>query len=270
MNNEIQNKLKETQLEMLKVFIQICEKYKIKYFLIYGSCLGAVRHKGFIPWDDDIDVGLFRKEYEKFLEVAPKELPDNMFLQNIDSEPEYIANFAKLRNNDTTFIESSLAKLKINHGVYLDIFPIDGYIYDKKDSFKMKWYDLFILFNYDLKNLSFKKKLFRKICFLLKIDCKKYKYKREKLIKKYDCDRTNTVRSFCGAWGEKEIMPKWIFGNGTKAEFENLKVTIPEHYHDYLTILYGDYMVLPPVEKRVSHHYADVIDLDKSYTYYIN
>ena len=118
--------LKKIELEMFKYYLAICEKHDLKYFLIGGTLLGAVRHKGFIPWDDDIDIGMPRPDYEKFLLVAQKELPEHIFLQTHNTDIEYPNCFAKLRNSDTTFIETSCKKLKINHGIYIDIFPLDG------------------------------------------------------------------------------------------------------------------------------------------------
>ena len=125
MNKEEQEKLKQIELNLLVCFKEICEKHKLDYFLTGGTLLGAVRHKGFIPWDDDIDVGMPREDYETFLRVASSCLPDGIFLQTRKTDPEVPFNFAKLRDSRTTFIETSIKDLDINHGVYIDIFPID-------------------------------------------------------------------------------------------------------------------------------------------------
>ena len=135
MNEQTLQKLKDIEKDMLVIFIQICKKYDMRYFLAGGSCLGAVRHRGFIPWDDDIDVVMPREDYEKFLKVARNELPENIFLQTGKTDNDFPMNFAKLRNSDTTFIETSVKNFKINHGVFIDIFPLDGY----SDS---KWFKL--------------------------------------------------------------------------------------------------------------------------------
>ena len=137
MNDRNFEKLKKIEIELLLSFIEITKKYNLKYFLLGGTCLGAVRHNGFIPWDDDIDVGLPREDYEVFLKVAQAELPENVFLQNGNTDPEYTLNFAKLRNSDTTFMEQSFKNYKINHGVYIDVFPLDGY----KNSFVTAFWD---------------------------------------------------------------------------------------------------------------------------------
>ena len=126
------NDLQRAEFEILKIFVDICEKYDLKYYLVCGSALGAVKYSGFIPWDDDIDVALLRSDYDKFCELAPTVLPKNIFLQNFRTDPEFPHIFSKLRNSNTTFIEKGTAHLKINHGVYIDVFPLDGYPVDSK------------------------------------------------------------------------------------------------------------------------------------------
>ena len=121
------NDVQKKAFEMLRIFIDICEKWNIKYYLLCGSALGAVKYQGFIPWDDDIDVGLLRKDYRRFLEVAPKELPEWCFLQNYSTDPANPFASTKLRNSNTTFLQISVAHLPINHGIFIDVFPLDGY-----------------------------------------------------------------------------------------------------------------------------------------------
>ena len=263
--------LKNIQVDMLKCFIAVCQKHNLRYFLLGGSALGAVRHKGYIPWDDDIDVGLPRNDYEKFLEVAQKDLPENIFVQTTITDPEYPVNFAKLRNSDTTFVEKSVKNFNINHGVYIDIFPLDGY---KKSSFSELLYKIYTFrigceFYSDDKNSGFKNKFLKIVLPIVFPNYKKLKYKNEKYMKKRNYDESELIRNFCGAWGLKEVVPKSFFGNGAKAEFEGFEVIIPEQYDLYLTSLYGDYMKLPPVEKRVPHHYCEIVDLSSSYKNYI-
>ena len=118
-------RIQSREMELFRAFISVCEKLELPYFLNAGTMLGAVRHNGFIPWDDDIDVAMLRSDYEIFLSRAQELLPENMFLQTIDTDPEYLHNFAKIRHNETTFIESSVKSRHIHHGLYLDIFPLD-------------------------------------------------------------------------------------------------------------------------------------------------
>ena len=109
------------------MFVQICDRLQMEYFMLCGSALGAIKYGGFIPWDDDIDVGLYREDYERFCKEAPMLLPKKFFLQNYASDPDFPAIYSKLRDSSTTSIEKSVAKLPINHGISIDIFPLDGY-----------------------------------------------------------------------------------------------------------------------------------------------
>lgn len=146
--------LKSIELEMLKAFIKACDMLNVKYFLLGGTLLGAVRHKGFIPWDDDIDVGMLREDYEIFIAKGASYLPDNLFIQNVYSDENYTMCFSKIRNNNTTFIESTVSHLKMNHGVFIDIFPLDYYPDEAKKQreldFKKKIYDIRIAHTYNI------------------------------------------------------------------------------------------------------------------------
>ena len=119
--------LRQKELELLKIFIEVCDKLQLNYFAVEGTLLGAVRHQGFIPWDDDIDVGMMRQDFEVFVQQAGKLLPEGFFLQTHQTDPEYAQHFAKLRNSDTVFLETTYKNLNINHGIYIDIFPFDVY-----------------------------------------------------------------------------------------------------------------------------------------------
>ena len=112
---------------MLQEFIDVCTVLNLKYYALGGTLLGVVRHRGFIPWDDDIDVGMPRADYEIFIAKAQMLLADGYFLQTFKTDKEFPANFAKIRNNNTTFIETSIGHLHVNHGVFIDVFPLDYY-----------------------------------------------------------------------------------------------------------------------------------------------
>ncbi len=267
-------KIKDLQklgLDLFKAVIEVCEKLQLKYYLLGGTLLGAVRHKGFIPWDDDIDVGMPRKDYEIFIQKAQGLLPEHYFVQNCYTEGKFSMAFCKIRNSNTTFIETSVKDFKINHGIFIDIFPLDYYPQDrkkKKQFYKKKlWWDRIIrkkfTWKYTIK-AKIKNMLLRLLTF--PIAPNKAAKKLDKLFK--EVSSSDMIANYCGAWGEKEIVPKDWYGEGVQLEFEGLKVNAPAQYDKWLTQVYGDYMQLPPEEKRVSHHYTEVIDLEKSYSCY--
>lgn len=280
MNEEIRN-LQKKQLKMLKIFIKICEENKLRYFLAGGSALGAVRHKGFIPWDDDIDVSMPRPDYNKFMEIAQDKLPKHLFLQNQYTEKDYNLTFAKIRDSKTTFIEKRSADLNINKGVFIDIFPIDGIGNDlesasktfyqfrkirekfrfklgmhKKDGLrnKVRFVYYTVLTTFD----SFAKGLKTANDYAIAIDefCNRINYKDSSYVIIYE-----------GGAEEREIMKKTVYGTGSKIKFEKTTVSVPKKVDTYLKALYNNYMELPPVEKRVAGHYQ-ILDLEKSYKEY--
>lgn len=282
MGNDIMNKLKEKELELLKYFIDICDKYDLMYYMVEGSCIGAVRHKGFIPWDDDIDVGMPRDDYEKFLKIAQKDLPKHIFVQSHKTDKNYPMNFAKLRNSNTTFIEKSIQDLDINHGIYMDIFPLDGFT--KNKFFKYIFIIKKLLLSYRISYLYYRnpnakkkytikffiKRIIKLISRIIYPRIETAINKRDKLFKKYSIGNSELIANHNSPWEQREIVAKDFFGDGVLGEFEGLCVRLPQDYHSYLSSVYGDYMKLPPEEKRYGHHYYTIIDVDKSYKEYIN
>ena len=112
--------LRLKELDLLRAFVGCCEEMGLRYFVVQGTLLGAVRHGGFIPWDDDIDVGLFREDFDRFVHDGQKHLPSSFFVQTCISDPEFPQGFAKVRDSNTTFVETTSRTLKINHGIYID------------------------------------------------------------------------------------------------------------------------------------------------------
>lgn len=266
------DKLKNKQLEILKVFIECCEKLKLKYFLAFGTLIGAVRHGGFIPWDDDIDLYMPRENYDFFVKNYSKYMPENYFMQTMDTDPLYALNFGKLRDSNTTLIEKHVLNIDINHGVFIDIFPLDGYIkgHNKVLDLRVKENPLFeepdknIISNtLNSINKKLAYKLGESIPNKLKSDISRKAIPKDN--PKYsDCEY---VASLADGFS---IIPlkKSLFGEGVKIKFENLYANAPECYHEYLTILYGDYMKLPPKEQREPHHNFHFVDTDKSFREY--
>lgn len=265
------NDLQKTEFELLRQFSAACEKLNIKYFLLCGSALGAVKYQGFIPWDDDIDVGMFRKDYERFLQAAPKLLPKDVFLQSYKTDNNYFNIFAKLRNSNTAYIEKTYSKIDINHGVYIDIFPLDGYPLKKSEQNSLERKKLF--YNQRLSSLfdnpSLLKKILKMPLRFITLNPQKTAEKYEKLISSYDAD-TSPIICNHGNWqGKLEYAPAEQYGNGKVAEFEGLAVRVPEKFDEYLTQKYGDWRAELPKDEQVGHHFYEVCDLDRPYTDYV-
>ena len=258
---------------MLREFVRICDELNLRYYVLGGTMLGAVRHKGFIPWDDDIDVGMPRADYEAFLEKAAGFLPANIFLQNYRTDGGYCLNITKLRNVDTTFIEKESRNQEIRHGVFIDIFPLDYYPETKLEelNYRIKRKALAarigMAFLWDKKPNPIKEMLKKPLCWIWP-DVKDAVIEREKLFCSFP--ESGMIANFCGAWGDKEIVPAEWYGEGCDLGFEGLTIKAPKEYHKWLTQVYGNYMQLPPIEKQVSHHHTTIIDLDRPYTDYVN
>ncbi len=262
------------EFNILKHTISICEELNIRYFLVCGSALGAVKYGGFIPWDDDLDIGIFREDYERFLAQAPSRLPPHLFLQTYKSDSGYTNIFAKIRNSETTYIEKTVQHLKMNHGVYIDVFPLDGYPDDagsqQRIERRKRLYRKLVSCNY-IAERSFVGNVINKAMRVIGI------HKRTRhILSKYDsmvsAYPTADSEIICnhGNWqGRLEYAPKEQYGEGVFMEFEGLSVRVPEKFDEYLTQKYGDWRADLPIEEQVGHHYYSVMDLEKPYTEYI-
>lgn len=261
--------LQQCELVILLEVDRVCKENNIKYFLSSGTLLGAVRHKGFIPWDDDVDIMMSLVEYRKFIKIAPKALNKNYFLQCCDTDLWY-QPFSKVRMNSTTAIEKSYEGIHFNQGVWIDIFPLVGVKNDPKwidkrnkavDGRNLLLQDCFFekTDNLSLK-LKFIKSLPLRLRRLIVKAMDRYIYKD---LNKYE---------YCGMiWGFK-IAAKFkscIFEESTDVEFEGHMLPAPKRWDEYLSETYGDYMTPPPEDKRDSGHCIAVLDLNKSYTEYI-
>lgn len=260
--------LKTILLNMLDNFILICKEYNLKYTLLGGSVLGAVRHRGIIPWDDDIDIGMPRNDYEKLLTIADKVFFKKYKLVSIHNDKDYIYPFAKLFDNETTLIEYQ--DFFYLGGIYIDIFPLDGIPQnadervDKIEKLRYKARHL-TLAKYSLKH---KKKHYLR-CLLYKVIYKNYNNilkKCDNLSRKYPYNKQYNIANYFGAWGKKEISDYSWFNPLKEYTFEGRIVWGPNNYDAYLTKMYGDYMTPPPIEKRKSHHSHYFIDLSRRYT----
>ena len=258
--------LRKVQLEQLKIAKEIrrvCEENNIKYFLDSGTLLGAIRHKGFIPWDDDLDIGMFRADYERFIEIAPKALKDNYLLQVWGGNNHYPLSFAKVRNVNTIYIENKAQKLQENQGIYVDVFPYDRYGDDmKKQGFPLMLVRRMILAKEKMEpwrdndKINIKRYLiYLPIRFLAMFASKKTLIDfYEKTAQMYNNDEQRDYfpqgTTPYGRW----VIEKKGLSDMTLGDFEGEKFSIPANYDIYLKNAYGDYMTLPPIDKRENKH----------------
>lgn len=251
-------KMKQMQVEMLSAVHDICVQNGLRYYMIGGTMLGAIRHKGFIPWDDDIDIALPRKDYEAFIKLAQKALPQQMSILEDRITENYQYKFAKVINNRTRLHEHSV-KEEFVIGVYIDVFPLDG-LPDNPGEQKRHVSRILHhikMLNRCVSNMETKRVFYKKILVAIIQKCCSYQKQLEKiknLLLQYDFDHATIGGNLVGMWGEKEIMPISYFGEPKLYEFEGHQFFGVEHPDVYLTKLYGDYMQLPPKEKQVSHH----------------
>ena len=258
-------KIWDVQVEILDKIVEICNRHELRYYLIYGTLLGAVRHKGFIPWDDDLDIIMPRKDYEVFIEAALEELPSEYFLQNDNTEDGYWLNFSKVRKNNTLFIEASEKIMgdNIHKGIFVDIFPLD--CTKKPDGFVQHVEAVLIKAISETRYLkkgiltesSMKYNKVDKILKLFSHRILSKWYVRLTKHKEEQCE--NYVDWFTNRSYTDSIYPKSWFGDGIKMKFMDKEYIVPEEYDLLLTKEYGDYMTLPKEEDRVMHRTTEVI-----------
>lgn len=252
-------------LQILIVFDNICRKNKINYSLCAGTLLGAVRHKGFIPWDDDVDVMMTRDNYNKFILACEDNLPDGFFLQTFRTDKLYLNGFAKLLNLEIEAYITETEKMNIKHALDIDIFPVDRcpekYIYNMFDIVllsicsALKYSQLKQRANFKIKVITrFISKIIVGITGTYRINCFEEKVKT----KYYMRDCRGSFVSFDTKppykWRQKDIYPFSLFDDYDEVEFEGHKFMSIKEKNQYLTITYGDYMQMPPLEQRVPMH----------------
>ena len=267
------NELQSSEFDILKVFVGICEKHGLDYYLVCGSALGAVKYGGFIPWDDDVDVALPRKDYDRFVEIAKNELPDNFFLQNYKSDKYFPPIYSKLRNKATAFIEKGSETLDIVHGVYIDVFPLDGHpgggIAGAIFELKKKIYVAGIAadFRHDSR---LKEILYIPLKLAVRVLPRGYFAARyEKLVRKYPPESSELWCNYGNSKLKVEYAPREQYGAGADARFEEITVRVPSDSDAYLTQKYGDWRADLPEDQKVGHHFYAVCDLDRPYTDYV-
>jgi len=253
------NEIKQIELKLLKEFDYFCRSNNLSYFLFYGTLLGAIRHKGFIPWDDDVDVAMPREDYETFLKLAA----DNTYFSIIHSKmnKKYGELYAKIYDN-TTVIQNKRDLFDFcDIGIYIDVFPIDN-IGDTLPNAKKNLSKTSILRKILIAknwNHFFKSKthsaIYEPVRFVFFVLSRFFSKRKliERIEKKKITKKSEYVACVCGE-GEKEIFPREIFENMELVTFEGNEFFAMRDYDQYLKQTYGEYMKMPPVSERNPHH----------------
>lgn len=266
MKNTNIGRLHEVDIAILKEFTALCNRHGLIYYMLGGTMLGAIRHKGFIPWDDDIDLGMPRAHYEKFLKVAPQELSENLRIVNYKTDPNYHYYITRIQDIDTKVVETRYEKSCEYTHVSIDIFPLDG---TPNNFFRRKVYSYTLMAHRAMMSLHYKdgidpdrkrgtcEKLILRLLTYLPTDkifnAYEQKEKCDKLLKKYPMDKSFYTGNMMGAYRTRELIPTAWYGTDSFYCFEGMKLRGIKEYDKYLRHLYGDYMQIPPENSRKIH-----------------
>jgi lipopolysaccharide cholinephosphotransferase len=259
-----QKEIQDVALDILKKVAAICEENDFRYLLMYGTLIGAIRHKGFIPWDDDLDIMMPRPDYDRFLEYMKTHEIPNLKILNPDTSDKYPYMITRVSDDRYEMIADN--EIDYGAGVFIDIYPFDGLGTDKKKSIKFGLKgDRISSFCYQASRKSFQKETTTsKIKYMMKLPVyhvskafgyKFFQKKLEKLVGKHPYDKSEYVG--CVVWlsgGIKDIFKRSWFDDYIMAPYEDSEFRIPKKYDRILRHIYGDYMQLPPESDRVGHH----------------
>lgn len=266
MDKELLRKMQIVKLDSLHEIERICEKHGLRFFLDYGTLLGAIRHEGYIPWDDDIDLCMPVKDYNKFLEIAPSELDGRFFLQTAKTDPPYDLPFIKIRMNGTTDLYIPWKKSTIHQGLSLDIFTVFPLANNKllrKIQYKAAMIYKMTYSNYEYKT----SKAFRALQKFILIAPKFWRFISYQLFAKYSEEKathfSHLIEEPKGYTSKEGLFPL------TKLKFEDKTYPVPNDYHAFMESMYHDYMTPPPEEDRTGHE-GFIVDLERSYEYYLD
>ncbi|MBR5804567.1 MAG: LicD family protein [Clostridia bacterium] len=270
MDRELLRKVQMAQLEIALEVKRVCELLKIDYFLDAGTLLGAVRHKGFIPWDDDMDLGMLREDFDRFLAEAPAVLGERYYLQTMFNDPNYGCAFAKVRKKNTKLVEAVAENSGAQDGIFIDLFPYDvlpdGEAERKDQGRRHRRLRrmLFAKCGYRIGNSfdgSAPVKLLKQFSYGLLTVAMKF-YDRDRLVRTYDevCREYNGTgseylyaQSGCRVYGGWAV-PRSCFDTWTHLPFEGTLFQCPGDSDGYLRAIYHDYMKLPPESERENRH----------------
>lgn len=272
MEQDVLRKVQLTQLEIAKEIRRVCQENNIAYFMVDGTFLGAVRHQGFIPWDDDMDFGMLRKDYEEFCRIAPEKLKPEYFLQTWYSDPGYALPFAKVRKRGTLFLEAKSRRLQEN-GFFVDIFPLDYAPADSDAQQAMKR-KLLQLYRVKLMKSRYtpwmeeKRIVWKKRIGYLYYQMKALFADPVQLAREFDA-LASSVECSDFVWEQCDIAhdrpcPVFLLTELADFSFEGELFAGPRDYDAYLTNNYGNYMQLPPEDQRQNRHQVEGLDFGEN------
>lgn len=263
-------KIHNVELEILDVVDSFCKKNRIRYSLYCGTMLGAVRHGGFIPWDDDIDICMLRHDYDKFIQLWNDSNNQDYVLQNKETDPHFTQSFTKIRKNHTTFLQEREDSGKYHNGIFIDILPLDRIPNNKFERILYKWnlmnYLLFTREFIPIQSNRFISSISKLILFLFRGKIRERK-RKEYLhkISRYNSNRSLNLVSANSLDGLNHEMPSSLPIHYMKIKFENRIYISYSDYDGLLSAWYGNYMELPPEEQRVWRHKPILISYEKNF-----
>ena len=260
------------ELETLVYFKDFCEKHELRFFFCGGCCIGTLRNKGFIPWDDDIDIFMPRADYERMIRLWQD---SERFVLLQTGEKMFTGNlFATVVDKSATCVKDYQADLNIPHGLVMDVFPLDGCPQGAKRKIQKFWALIYSLYRAQIvpknhgKLLAFGSNVLLKMVPSKKLRLKIWKF-AEKQMSKYSIDDCEYITELCtGPHYMQNEYPKQIFSDVVYKGFEGLQMPIPIGYDEYLHIAFGDYMRLPEKSKQVPHHDVVLCDLQHDCSVY--
>ena len=267
--DDLLRRLQLTQLEILRRIDDFCREEKIAYSLYAGTLLGAVRHRGFIPWDDDLDVCMERSEYDRFIAAWTERGPEGYSLQNKDNTPRFTQSFTKIRKDHTTFLQYDFERGRYHTGIFVDVFPIDRMPDSKLSRLGFTWdclrYQLFCREFIPPKGNTVQKTV--SLALLAAVPPEKRPDKRRALLKKIN--RNNTGRGNTVAVETfrtiRMPLPADLLDDYVRLPFEDGEYMCFKNWDGYLNAKFGDYMSLPPESERTWAHHPIVIDFEHNY-----